>query len=80
MKKMAVLALLFSFVLTRIAAQILPKDGSKLNYRLIGFSFPKQPEASKYNVEIAAGNYDTEDSFKRHIVKKIETTYNRVIA
>ena len=65
------------------AQVLLPKEGSKLNYRIIGFSLPaergnKKPEAG-YIIEIALGSHHIEDSFKKHLVKTINTKTTRVI-
>jgi hypothetical protein len=60
-------------------AQILPKENSKLNYRLIGFSFPAKPNAALYKIEIAAGNYSREDSFTKRIIVSYESGRNKII-
>ncbi len=54
------LSLLFFFFAAmpiRLAAQVLPKDGSSLHYRIIGFSFPADKKATDYKIEIAQGYY-----------------------
>ena len=51
-----------------LKSQILPREGSALNYRLIGFSFPSKEGVTNYNLEIASGNYKTEDSFRKNII------------
>lgn len=79
MNRIIVLGIALLFITQRIEAQILPKEGSKLNYRLIGFSFPDVQKATSYDLEVAAGNYNSEDSFNRHIVKKVTVTTNKVI-
>ena len=56
--------LLLLSIPTKIIAQIFPKEGSKLHYRLVGFSFPAASQSGKYTLEIANGNYNSEDSFK----------------
>lgn len=64
-----------------VNAQLLPKEGSKLNYRLIGFSFPGHAGHSDiYKLEVASGNYNTEDSFKKHIIKTLSSKEQKVIA
>jgi len=63
-------AILF-FVLVAAAqswSQVLPKEGSVLNYRLIGFSFSPGQQAGMQKIEIAVGHYMSEDSFKKNIV------------
>ncbi len=61
-------------------AQVLPKQDSKLNYRLIGFSFPTEKVRGSFTVEIAAGRYISADSFSRHIIQSVETKSGKVVA
>ena len=61
-------------------SQILPKEGSSLNYRLIGFSYSAVGKASGYTLEIARGNYTIDDSFKKNIIKSISDKKNKIIA
>ena len=63
----------------QLFSQTLPKEGSTLNYRLIGFSFPADRSAKKYKVEIAVGSFFTEDSFQRKIVHSQEYKSNKII-
>ena len=58
--------LLFSLSF-RLTAQVFPKEGSILNYRLIGFSFPGQENAVKYRVQIARANCSTVESFEKKL-------------
>jgi hypothetical protein len=76
-----ILSTLFFFVfLCDIAsAQVVPAEGSRLNYRRIGFIYPMKAEAEKYKVEIAEGTYYREDSFKKYIIKTENTKKDRVI-
>ena len=60
-------------------AQIWPAEGSKLDYRLIGFKFPAVPKVSDYKIEIAKCNCYTEDSFKKKIVKILPIKKNKII-
>ena len=60
-------------------SQILPKEGSSLNYRLIGFSFPVPENAAKCKLEIAAGAYDSEAIFKSNIIKSVDCKTGRII-
>ena len=60
--------------------QILPKEGSHLNYRLAGFSFPYQKKSgARCTIEIAVGNYNKEDSFSKNIVKNVDANSAKVI-
>ena len=36
-------------------AQVLPSEGRKLSYRIVGFTFPEQKWAVSYDIEIANG-------------------------
>jgi hypothetical protein len=64
---------------TELFAQFFPKEGSQLNYRLIGFSFLPVQDATKYTVEIAQGNFNSEDSFQRNAVKTLNSKNNKII-
>ena len=70
--------LLFSLSF-RLTAQVFPKEGSILNYRLIGFSFPGQENAVKYRVQIARANCSTVESFEKKITMTFNSTTNRFI-
>ena len=76
------IALVFSLFILHypLQAQIFPREGSNLNYRIIGFSFPRAEEAVKYKIEIAAGNYNSLDSFRNNIILKLYTEKNKMIA
>ena len=63
-----------------LLAQVTPGENSVLNYRLIGFSFPPQTGAVKYNIEIAAGSYNAEDDFQKNIVTNVDGKKNRLVA
>jgi hypothetical protein len=57
----------------KVPAQVCPKEGSRLNYRLIGFSFPSIVGATNGCIEVAVGNYNNLDSFSRHITRTFFT-------
>ncbi|MCW3121570.1 MAG: hypothetical protein JWQ38_1062 [Flavipsychrobacter sp.] len=64
---------LTAFLLTLIIpacvfSQVLPKEGRKLHYRIIGFATGKIVNAEKYDLEIASGYYNSEDSFSQNII------------
>ncbi len=61
-------------------SQILPKENSILNYRIIGFSFAPVPGVSKYKIEVALGNFFSPDSFKRNIIYSSYCKNNKIIA
>jgi hypothetical protein len=60
-------------------AQVWPVEGSVLNYRLIGFSFPHAGKNAS-TIEIAKGACFSEDSFKTHIFKTITCHSGKEIA
>src|ERR1700733_13979143 len=63
-----------------LIAQIMPRDNSVLNYRLIGFSFPAGQKAINYTIEIAAGRCESEMSFRKNIINKYHCKTNKLIA
>src|ERR1700749_4497226 len=79
MSKIALL-LLFLVIPFLIEGQILPKEGSKLNYRLIGFSFPGSVKTGTCTIEIAEGVFTADSLFDKKIIKHIACTSNRIIA
>ncbi len=70
------------FILTcfQLNAQVFPHEGDKLSYRLIGFSFPAQPGAIKYNIDVAKGVFQSDSAFEKNITTSLTTTDNRIIA
>ncbi len=71
--------LLLSFTFNRMNAQILPREGAALCYRLIGFSFPAVAGTSNYRIEIASGYFTAEPDFKKEIFKRLKTVKNKII-
>ena len=78
--KFVCVLLLFVNCFYQLYSQILPKEGSKLNYRLIGFSFEERKKPGQYILEIARGNDGTESSFKKNIIKTVSVKESKVIA
>ncbi len=76
-----ILAILFflCIISCEVNAQILPKEGGKLNYRIIGFKFPAKDNGSKYKIEIAQDTYDDEHAFNKNIIKSFSSDTNRII-
>ncbi len=60
-------------------AQVFPHEGDKLYYRLIGFSFPAQPGAAEYRIEIAKGSYSSDSTFEKNVTTTLTITDNKVI-
>ena len=63
-----------------LLAQVLPKEGAKLHYRIIAFSVEPAKKPGNYQLEIAKGHYESEDSFRQHIVVTRTSTKNEIIA
>ncbi len=73
-------SLLFGIFPILLHAQVTPSEGSILNYRIIGFSFPANKEATDYTVELANGNFVKETDFTGHVDQKISAREHKVIA
>ncbi len=73
------LIILLCLVPLQLFSQIIPKEGSKLNYRIIGFSLPEAP-VGKCKLEIASGNHQSDSTFKKSIVASLAYSSNRIIA
>ena len=67
------------FLPSAVWSQALPKEGSTLNYRIIGFSPAPGEKEKAYSIEIAAGNYYSADAFKKNIIKTISCSEEKVI-
>jgi len=76
-----VLIILILFIVSsHLRGQVFPKENSTLHYRIIGFSFPAGDGGNNYQLEIASGNYTTEDSFKKNIILSPRSKTNKLIA
>ena len=64
----------------QVLSQVLPKEGSVLNYRLIGFSLPPALATGSYELQIAVGNYTSVDSFKKNILLRLGCKNKKIIA
>ena len=73
-----ILPLLFIFLPLRVKPQILPAEGCKLNFKLVGFSVPIT-QVSTNRIEIAIGDYYSVDSFKKNIVVDSPFKSNKMI-
>ncbi len=62
-----------------VRAQLFPREGNKLSWRIVGFLFPAMPGAAKYDVEIATGTYNTDADFERNITTTLHTKKNEII-
>jgi hypothetical protein len=63
----------------QLNAQVFPQEGKSLCYRLIGFSFPAQPNTVKYKIDISKGTYASDGMFEKNITKSLTITDNKVI-
>ena len=79
MNKILPCILLYLFLPQQAWTQLHPEEGSRLHYRLIGFSFPQVKNTLKYTVEIADGNYTSEQEFDSHIIQHYTTKTNKLI-
>ena len=80
MKKITYLLLIFACLALQMSAQVVPAEGSKLCYRIIGFSFPEQANTVKYSLQIARGNLSTDATFEKNIIATLTCSRNRKIA
>ena len=64
----------------QLTAQVYPKEGSRLYYRIIGFSSPVMPTAVSYKFEVATGNYTNDPDFEKKIIISRVGKDNKVIA
>jgi hypothetical protein len=80
MRKSPGLLFVFTFLCYSLQAQVFPKENSKLHYVLIGFRFEAVDNAQTYRLEIAKGNHNSAESFKKNVVLSKESTENKVIA
>ena len=79
MYKSAIAVFLWLLGFTSLAETV-PQEGSKLNYRIIGFSFPEREQVDSYKVQIALGNYTSDKAFEEHIVVTAAARYHHIIA
>ena len=78
----AAIAFIFAVCLSPVPsrAQVTPAEGSKLNYRIIGFSFPAGVgKGTSYTIEIANGNLTDDKQFKDHVHQSVPSERDKVI-
>jgi hypothetical protein len=80
MTKLLKIFILLFLATSCVFAQVTPKEGSKLNYRIIGFSFPEKSTTASYKVQVASGNYDNDNAFQKNIVVTVAAKENKIIA
>src|SRR5580658_9305580 len=79
MLRISLLVLLLAILPLSLKATVFPKEGSQLNYRLVGFSLPFENGKGKYKIEIAEGSYNNIDSFERNITITTYARTNKII-
>ncbi len=77
-KKCSVLALFVCMAQAAICQ--VPGENRILNYRIIAFSPPQEQNTNDYTLEIAKGNYNSEDSFRKHIIIATHSRSEKTIA
>ncbi len=60
-------------------AQVTPAEGSILNYRVIGCSFPARQKITEYQIQIAYGKFINIAEFTTHIKQTITSAHNKAI-
>ncbi len=80
MWKILSIAVFFLLACHPAFSQVLPKESSILNYRLIGFSLPSVKTTGSYELQIAVGNYTSFDSFKKNIAVRLPCKNKKIIA
>ena len=79
MHKLTFFLFFFYFYVSHAACQVFPKDGSVLNYRIIGFSVPFEKEGITYKIQIAKGYQTSIDSFRKNIIETCNTNQSKII-
>jgi hypothetical protein len=79
MKNTTLIIALLLLLPTLSESQILPKEGGRLNYRLIGFSPPIMPKAISCKIEIARDSITNEDTFKKKVILTYTSRTNKII-
>jgi len=77
MYRLLTLSFILCFLHFGLESQVLPKEGAALNYRLVGFSVVEK--INKGQLQIAMGNFESEDSFTENIIKTISIDSNKII-
>ncbi len=72
--------LLLLVLITQTAICQVPAENKMLNYRIIAFAAPPEQSTKEYTLEIAAGNYSSVDSFRKHIIIARHCTTEKTIA
>lgn len=71
---------LFFLFSNHLSAQIIPKNGDSLNYRLIGFSIPANDKAVKYVLEVFEDEISDDGTGTSKKLFKLESNNNRIIS
>lgn len=79
MNKLLLTLFCFFTIAANVYSQVLPREGSTLNYRLIGFSISNGGLPNNSEIQIASGSQLTEDAFKQNIIKTATCKAGRTI-
>ncbi|NDC40370.1 MAG: hypothetical protein EBZ77_02310, partial [Chitinophagia bacterium] len=80
MNKKHIITLCCLLLVVSLRAQILPKEDRLLNYRIVGFSFPNEANASAgYTLQIAVGKHYSTDSFHKYLIESLPLSTNKAI-
>jgi hypothetical protein len=79
MPGLSILFFCLLFSLKGIGSPVLPDEGSNLNYRLIGFSAISADKMNHKLLQIADGNFYSEDSFTNNIIKTVSFDTDKII-
>ncbi len=79
MWKVLVVSIVLLISNRQVQSRVLPKEGSTLNYRLIGFSYGAGQPVGDYEIEIAMGSYYSFDSFKKNITVRLPYKNTKII-
>ncbi len=68
-------------LVNKMSAQVLPREGSVLNYRLIGLSYINELKTNtNYKFEIAKGSYKNDAEFNAHVTQTLNSRTFRTVA
>ncbi len=82
MRRITLCACLWAICWTsiRAVAQVLPKDGDTLNYRLVGFAFPQHKKTVEYLLEVEEYTQFDDGRYMARLVLNQTSESNKIIA
>jgi len=60
-------------------AQVFPKEGDKLNYRIVPFLLTNSKKIDNYKIELAEGFFNNNDSFAKAVIKTVSGKERKII-